>query len=489
MSTTVAKKSENTITTKEILLIAGLEGFATLAVEILVLRLAIPVVWSSIVLTSVFLGIILLALSAGYYVWWRRAERLTSKSIIQVMAVLLWGSALRYWLITFALEQQTIALLLQMTWSYMRTLFLAAMLLCFVPVFSASQAVPLLTQLIPISSKWRSAGTLLFVSTIGSFVWSIGTSSLLLPIYGVHVTGCIVVWVLFVCVLILLVRQRLWRRVGLTSVGMGALIVHAYYGAPTLPGTRFVQETSYQEIRIIDYTIEGESVRVFHTNMAFASWIWIASRKSPFGYIREMAAAAELRQPKKILVVGAAWFTLPYELAKLSYVEQIDVIDIDPAVKPIAEQYFLEEPLSPKITFIPRSARYALQLLSGERTTYDMIFLDAYNGKSIPEELTTVEFFDQVNHVLAPQGSVVANMILDRARSSTYAQTLFATRWHVRWSPWVYDASDASWWKLINTIVSNTQMTPAYEQRTSAATVATDDKRTTDVDGVAMYRF
>jgi len=109
-------------------------------------------------------------------------------------------------------------------------------------------------------------------------------------------------------------------------------------------------------------------------------------------------------------------------------VEQIDVIDIDPAVKPIAEQYFLEEPLSPKITFIPRSARYALQLLSGERTTYDMIFLDAYNGKSIPEELTTVEFFDQVNHVLAPQGSVVANMILDRARSSTYAQTLFATR-------------------------------------------------------------
>jgi hypothetical protein len=44
MSTTVAKKSENTITTKEILLIAGLEGFATLAVEILVLRLAIPVV-------------------------------------------------------------------------------------------------------------------------------------------------------------------------------------------------------------------------------------------------------------------------------------------------------------------------------------------------------------------------------------------------------------------------------------------------------------
>gem|GEM_PF-2907512 len=49
-----------------IYLIAFLEGFSTLAVEIVAMRIAIPVVGSSIVLTSVFLGVVLLALSAGY---------------------------------------------------------------------------------------------------------------------------------------------------------------------------------------------------------------------------------------------------------------------------------------------------------------------------------------------------------------------------------------------------------------------------------------
>ncbi|USN55917.1 MAG: hypothetical protein H6765_05135 [Candidatus Peribacteria bacterium] len=51
-----------------IYLVAFIEGFSTLAVEIIAIRKATPVVGSSIILTSVFLGIILLALSAGYYV-------------------------------------------------------------------------------------------------------------------------------------------------------------------------------------------------------------------------------------------------------------------------------------------------------------------------------------------------------------------------------------------------------------------------------------
>jgi predicted membrane-bound spermidine synthase len=45
-----------------------IEGFSTLAVQIIALRSVTPIVGSSIILTSVFIGIILLALSAGYYV-------------------------------------------------------------------------------------------------------------------------------------------------------------------------------------------------------------------------------------------------------------------------------------------------------------------------------------------------------------------------------------------------------------------------------------
>ena len=50
-----------------IYLIACLEGFTTLAVQMIILRLAIPITGSSIVVTSIFLGVILLALSFGYW--------------------------------------------------------------------------------------------------------------------------------------------------------------------------------------------------------------------------------------------------------------------------------------------------------------------------------------------------------------------------------------------------------------------------------------
>lgn len=112
--------------------------------------------------------------------------------------------------------------------------------------------------------------------------------------------------------------------------------------------------------------------------------------------------------------------------------QQIDVVDIDEEVKHIAEEEFLHEKLSDKIVFYPLSARYALHVLQKEGKKYDMIFLDAYNGKSIPEELTTVEFFADVKKLLASEGAVVANMILDRKLTSAYAQTLFATRKSVR---------------------------------------------------------
>jgi hypothetical protein len=52
-------------------IVAFIEGFSTLAIEIIAIRLAIPVVGSSMTLTGVMLGVVLFALSAGY---WRGGE-------------------------------------------------------------------------------------------------------------------------------------------------------------------------------------------------------------------------------------------------------------------------------------------------------------------------------------------------------------------------------------------------------------------------------
>gem|GEM_PF-5192498 len=82
-------------------------------------------------------------------------------------------------------------------------------------------------------------------------------------------------------------------------------------------------------------------------------------------------------------------------LSSRKYVDNVVAVDIDASVKDIAEKYFLEESLNEKIEFIPRSARGVIH--EYEKTDvrrFDLIFLDAYNDKSVPEELVTKEFFD-----------------------------------------------------------------------------------------------
>ena len=125
--------------------------------------------------------------------------------------------------------------------------------------------------------------------------------------------------------------------------------------------------------------------------------------KSPFPYIRNFVTLTEQYRPKNILVIGAAGFVYPYEVAQLPYVERVDTIDIDPQVKKIAEKKFLFQSLSPKIVFYPESARWFINKAIQQNIQYDLIVLDAYNDKSIPDELTTVEFFNGVQQLLAPE--------------------------------------------------------------------------------------
>lgn len=66
----------------------------------------------------------------------------------------------------------------------------------------------------------------------------------------------------------------------------------------------------------------------------------------------------DIQKPKKVLVIGAAGFTLPQDIASREYIDTVDVCDIDGSLDTIAEQYFLQEELNPKIVFYKESARY-----------------------------------------------------------------------------------------------------------------------------------
>lgn len=135
-------------------------------------------------------------------------------------------------------------------------------------------------------------------------------------------------------------------------------------------------------------------------------------------------AVSSVAGKKNIMVIGAAGFTYPEEMAQKQYIERIDTVDVDPSVKEIAEKYIRQRPLHEKINFVPESARGFMAEALQNKTYYDYILVDAYNGTSIPEELVTEQFFADLYKL---SNSVMLNMIMDRKMESAFAQHLLAT--------------------------------------------------------------
>ena len=160
--------------------------------QIIAIRSATPIIGSSIILTSVFIGIILLALSAGYYTGGIISSRLSRKQLVWTLFAYLIFAGLYYLFITFGVEQDLLVSVLTYTDSYVLTLFIVAVCLFLVPVFIASQTLPFLTELIPEQSKGKAAGQILFASTIGSFFGSVLTSIVLFEVWGVLLTSIVV---------------------------------------------------------------------------------------------------------------------------------------------------------------------------------------------------------------------------------------------------------------------------------------------------------
>src|SRR5579863_9178244 len=170
----------------QIWLIAAMEGFSTLAVEVIAIRLAIPVVGSSITLTGVMLGVVLLALSSGYWrggelsARWDRARIRTALARNLLLAAALYGA------LAFPFEAALLEKLLDFGLALPLAIGAMAVLLFLLPIYLASQTVPMLAELMNTEGKaGKASGKVLFYSTLGSVAGGIATPVWLFPSIGV----------------------------------------------------------------------------------------------------------------------------------------------------------------------------------------------------------------------------------------------------------------------------------------------------------------
>jgi spermidine synthase len=128
-----------------------------------------------------------------------------------------------------------------------------------------------------------------------------------------------------------------------------------------------------------------------------------------FEYARMMLGALYLNpQPRDVLIIGLGGGTLPHALAQLLPEAAIDVVEIDPAVARVAQQYFAFRP-GPRMRVIEEDGRAYVRRAGRAGKTYDLVMLDAYDHQYIPEHMLTREFLLEVRALLRPQAVVAAN--------------------------------------------------------------------------------
>ena len=145
-----------------------------------------------------------------------------------------------------------------------------------------------------------------------------------------------------------------------------------------------------------------------------------------FPYVRmSFAGLIANPEPEQVLMIGLGGGTISNVLLELYPDLQIDIVEVDPAVLKVAEEFFsFEETDQSRVHIMDGRVFTRRALQQGRR--YDLIILDAYTGEYIPEHLMTVEFLQDVNGLLTPGGVVVANTFavsrLYHHESTTYAK-------------------------------------------------------------------
>jgi len=160
-----------------------------------------------------------------------------------------------------------------------------------------------------------------------------------------------------------------------------------------------------------------------------------APQKMVFPYAKMMMMSLLMvPEPKRILIVGLGGGTLPVALNELYPQAQIDSVEIDPAVKTVAETYFgFRE--NENMRVILKDARVFTKRALAAGDTYDLIMLDAFNGDYIPEHLLTQEYLEETRGLLSEGGVVAANTFaisrLYDHESTTYRE-VFGNFYNIR---------------------------------------------------------
>lgn len=385
-------------------------GSSIMIVELVGSRILAPTLGTSTLVWTSLIGLILGALSLGY--WWG-GNLADKKPDVNIFALLLLASAVLIWLIPFV-APLTLTLLQTLSSSIaFRAVVVTIIVFCPAAVLlgmSSPYAARLLLHSVADSGK--TVGRLYALSTLGSIVGTFFAGFVLLTYFR---TSSIIFGVAALLALtsLLTVTSKTLTRI---IVIFGSITVLSVIGLnePVFAQGTIVVPTRYQDVRIFP-AIDPKTNRdilVWQTDpLVWQSAIYPDAPNEPvFNYLKgyDLYKAYLDRKPERALLLGGAGYVYPRHFLQHEEHAQMDIVEIDGELAQIAKDHFMLED-HPRMHLFTGDAR---TFLAQSGHTYDVIFGDAYTAVySIPYHLTTVEALHEVKQHLANDGVFIVNVI------------------------------------------------------------------------------
>ena len=385
-------------------IVVVIAGAVLMALEILGSRVLAPHYGSSVYVWGSLISTFLVALSVGYAVGGRLADRrpsIAALSIVLSAAGVLMAPVIAW-------PDRILDAIGRFDWD-VRWSALAAAVILFLPASLAMGMVTPFAVRIGIrrlEAAGRVSGGYSALSTAGSIAGTLAATFLLIPVFPVGTLLAALAGTLVLCAAIL-VRNRASAVAAL--VGAGA-VAAAVWGRlpPAANGGETVlhrQDTAYHHLVVTQL----DSSRFLRFDALTQSGIDLEHpHRSVVGYDEGLLAVLAFRPDlRRVCIIGLGGASFQRELARLRPDVEIDSIEIDPVVRDVARKYFLYRESDLVRTVISDGRVF----LSRPGPPYDLIVLDAFHSTGVPFHLTTREFFEIVRRRLSPRGIFAANFV------------------------------------------------------------------------------
>ncbi len=387
-------------------------GYASLALELIILRNLSTFVGNTSVTASVIISTVLLFMALGYYQG--STLSLKHKGIRQrVASDFLKTGVLSFFAATFLVNSFIFSFFYAFgISSNILQAFLFTFLMLSCPSYLFGKITALISRYFHRTKPYYT-GRILATDTLGSVLGSLLTTLVLMPLIGVNHTVTILIFILFFFALLFQKKKRILTPLIILLLSLfynGDSFLKSMFSIVKNNAISTIVTAPGDEGKSLILQINGsQSAKLSKDNALLFPYIQTIEEN----FIETMPKDTQ----KDVLILGAGGFVL----GKSDTYHNYTYIDIEKSLLDIAESFFKEK-LSANKKFIVQDANL---FLKQTQQKYDLVVLDIYGSKGmVLMDFVTKEFFTTLKKTLKPNAVLVINIIQNPAKKDAFSQKI-----------------------------------------------------------------